>query len=55
MSLDLEGKKAVVADVAESISGAQAAILAEYRGLTVSQMTGVASRCSSSRCVSADC
>ena len=41
MSLDLEGKKAVVADVAESISGAQAAILAEYRGLTVSQMTGL--------------
>lgn len=41
MSLNLEGKKAVVAEVTENISGAQAAILAEYRGLTVSQMTGL--------------
>lgn len=39
MSLDLEQKKAVVAEVTEAISGAQAAVLAEYRGLTVAQMT----------------
>ncbi len=39
MSLTLEEKKAVVAEVFEKISGAQAAMLAEYRGLTVEQMT----------------
>jgi large subunit ribosomal protein L10 len=39
MSLTLEEKKAVVAEVSEKISGAQAAMLAEYRGLTVEQMT----------------
>jgi large subunit ribosomal protein L10 len=39
MSLNLEQKKAVVAEVTEAISGAQAAVLAEYRGLTVAQMT----------------
>lgn len=41
MSLSLEQKKAVVSEVTESLSGAQAAVLAEYRGLTVSQMTGL--------------
>ena len=39
MSLNFEQKKAVVAEVSEAISGAEAAILAEYRGLTVAQMT----------------
>ncbi|NOZ11191.1 MAG: 50S ribosomal protein L10 [Gammaproteobacteria bacterium] len=39
MSLTLEEKKAVVAEVAEKVSGAQAAVLAEYRGLSVAQMT----------------
>jgi large subunit ribosomal protein L10 len=39
MSLNLEQKKAVVAEVSEAISGAEAAVLAEYRGLTVAQMT----------------
>ncbi|MBI3778393.1 MAG: 50S ribosomal protein L10 [Gammaproteobacteria bacterium] len=39
MSLTLEEKKAVVAEVSEKLSGAQAAMLAEYRGLTVEQMT----------------
>lgn len=39
MSLNLDQKKAVVAEVTEAISGAQAAVLAEYRGLTVAQMT----------------
>lgn len=39
MSLNLDQKKAVVAEVSESIANAQAAVLAEYRGLTVAQMT----------------
>ncbi len=39
MSLSLEQKKAVVAEVSEKLSSAQAAVLAEYRGLTVSQLT----------------
>ena len=39
MSLNIEQKKAVVSEVSEAISGAEAAILAEYRGLTVAQMT----------------
>src|SRR3989344_5860581 len=40
MSLTLDEKKAVVAEVSAKLSGAQAAMLAEYRGLTVDQMTG---------------
>jgi large subunit ribosomal protein L10 len=39
MSLTLDEKKAVVAEVSERLSGAQAAMLAEYRGLSVAQMT----------------
>ncbi len=39
MSLNIEQKKAVVAEVAEQFNGAEAAVLAEYRGLSVSQMT----------------
>lgn len=39
MSLNLEQKKAVVAGVSEKLVDAQVAIVAEYRGLTVSQMT----------------
>ncbi|MHB8354122.1 MAG: 50S ribosomal protein L10 [Burkholderiales bacterium] len=39
MSLNLEEKKAVVAEVAGQISGAQSIILAEYRGMGVSDMT----------------
>lgn len=39
MSLNIDQKKAVVAEVSESIANAQAAVLAEYRGLTVAQMT----------------
>jgi large subunit ribosomal protein L10 len=35
----LEQKQAVVAEVSEKLSGAQAAMLAEYRGLSVEQMT----------------
>ena len=39
MSLSMEDKKAVVAEVSEKLKGAQAAMLAEYRGLSVAQMT----------------
>lgn len=41
MSLNLEQKQAVVAEVSEVLAGAQVAILAEYRGLTVAQMTAL--------------
>jgi len=39
MSLSLEDKKAVVAEVSGQLKDAQAAMLAEYRGLSVAQMT----------------
>jgi large subunit ribosomal protein L10 len=39
VSLTLEQKKAVVAEVSEKFAAAQTAMLAEYRGLTVEQMT----------------
>ena len=41
MPLNLEQKKAVVAEVAEVASKAYSAVAAEYRGLTVEQMTGL--------------
>ena len=39
MALKLEDKKAIVAEVNEAASGALSAVIADYRGLTVSQMT----------------
>jgi len=39
LALNLEQKKAIVAEVAEVASNALSAIAAEYRGLTVSEMT----------------
>jgi len=39
LSLNLEEKKAVVAEVSEQVSKAQAIVLAEYRGLEVGEMT----------------
>ena len=39
MSLNLEEKKAVVAEVSEQVSKAQAIVFAEYRGLQVGEMT----------------
>jgi large subunit ribosomal protein L10 len=39
MALNIEQKKAVVAEVAEAASKAVSAVAAEYRGLTVEQMT----------------
>ena len=41
MSLNLEQKKAVVAEVNEVASSAFSAVAAEYRGLTVAQMTAL--------------
>ena len=39
MSLNLEGKKEVVAQIAERLANAQAIVLAEYRGLPVEAIT----------------
>ena len=41
MSLNLEEKKAVVAEVSEQVSKAQAIVVAEYRGLPVGDMTAL--------------
>ena len=41
MALTLEHKKAVVTEVAEAARGALSAIAAEYRGLSVAQMTNL--------------
>lgn len=38
MSLNLDQKKQVVEDVSAAVGNAQAAVIAEYRGLTVEQM-----------------
>jgi large subunit ribosomal protein L10 len=40
LSLDLQKKEAVVAEVAKQVSTAQAIVLAENRGMPVSDMTG---------------
>ncbi|MHB1354050.1 MAG: 50S ribosomal protein L10 [Thiobacillus sp.] len=39
MSLNLEEKKAVVAEVAAQVAAAQAVVVAEYRGIAVEDMT----------------
>jgi len=39
LSLNLEGKKEVVAEVSERLAKAQSVVLAEYRGLPVEQIT----------------
>lgn len=44
MVLKLEDKKAIVAEVAEVASGALSAVAAEYRGLTVAEMTELRSK-----------
>ena len=41
MSLNLEGKKEVVAEVSQRLTKAQAIVLAEYRGLGVEQITAL--------------
>ena len=44
MSLNLEGKKEVVAEVSQRLAKAQADVLAEYRGLPVEQITQLRSQ-----------
>ena len=44
MGLNLEQKQAVVAEVAAQLAGAQAVIVAEYRGLDVGQVTQLRAR-----------
>jgi large subunit ribosomal protein L10 len=44
MALNLEGKKALVAEVGEVAATAQSVVAAEYRGLTVAQMTDLRSK-----------
>jgi len=44
MALNLEGKKALVAEVAKVAAQAQSVVAAEYRGLTVGQMTELRAR-----------
>ncbi|GAB3625874.1 50S ribosomal protein L10 [Pandoraea terrae] len=39
MALNLEDKKAVVAEVSAEVAGAQTIVLAEYRGITVGDLT----------------
>ena len=39
MSLSIDQKKAVVSETVQIFSAAQAAVLAEYRGLSVAQIT----------------
>jgi len=41
MALRIEGKKAIVAEVAEQVSSALSAAVADYRGLTVNEMTSL--------------
>lgn len=41
MGLNLEEKKAVVAEVSAQVAGAQAIVVAEYRGLEVGQITAL--------------
>ena len=41
MSLNLDEKKAVVAEVSKQIENAQSIILAEYRGVDVGNMTSL--------------
>ena len=41
MSLNLEDKTAVIAEISEQLAGAQAVVLAEYRGVNVTDMTAL--------------
>ena len=44
MSLNIEGKKEVVAEVSARLAKAQAVVLAEYRGLPVEDITALRSQ-----------
>lgn len=48
MSLNLDEKKAVVAEIVTEVATAQAIIVAEYRGLEVGQMTALRAKARSS-------
>ena len=50
MALNLEDKKALVAEVAEVAAKAQSVVAAEYRGLTVGQMTELRAKARKSGC-----
>lgn len=41
MSLNLDGKKAIISQVSEALSAAQTIVIAEYHGVTVADMTQV--------------
>jgi large subunit ribosomal protein L10 len=41
LSLNLESKKAVVAQVSETLTNAQTVVIAEYAGVTVEKMTAI--------------
>jgi len=41
LSLNLDDKKAVVAEISEQLATAQAVVVAEYRGVTVTSMTAL--------------
>jgi large subunit ribosomal protein L10 len=41
LSLNLDDKKAVVAEISEQLATAQAVVVAEYRGVTVTNMTAL--------------
>jgi large subunit ribosomal protein L10 len=41
LSLNLDDKKAVVAEISEQLASAQAVVVAEYRGVTVTDMTAL--------------
>jgi large subunit ribosomal protein L10 len=51
MALNMAQKQAIVAEVAEVAANAHSAIAAEYRGLTVDDMTSCASRRATAACI----
>ena len=46
MALRLEDKRQIVSEVAEIAQNAVSAVLVDYRGLSVAEMTGIRSRAS---------
>ena len=55
MTLNLDAKKAIVAEVTEVASKAISAVVADYRGLTVNQMTQLRSKARKSGVYLASC
>ena len=52
MSLNLQEKQAVVAEVAKQVAGAQAIIMAENRGLPVAALTKLRAQARAPACIS---